>query len=180
MPVVGCSCTGPLLSTGPVSSRAAKSLSIQLCLQRHEPSKCHIRQRWQHRHGVVITSSMQKPDGRAPCNRSSGHPSAGWQPLTELHAQALSGTSLAIAVPALWSLGGGGNLGGTGGSGGGGGGGGGSGPGESSLWNNLHRCNAGRPPAHHWLDIVKLHAPAWWQAVDMNGSMWQASQASGS
>ena len=167
MPVVGCSCICPLLSTGPVSSRAAKSLPIQSCLQRHEVSKSRSRQRCQHRHGVVTISSMHRSDGRAPRNRGSRHSSAGWQPLAELHGRTLAGTSLAIAVPALWSLGGGGNLGGTGGSGGGGGGSGGSGPGASSLWDYLHCCNACRPPAHRWLDFVKLHVLGWWRSTCM-------------
>ena len=145
MPVIGCSCTGPLLSTGPVPSRAARSLPTQSCLLRHAPSRSYRCHRKQHRHGVVTMSTVHTSDGRVPCNRSSRPLLDYWQSVTELHASTLSGTSLAIALPALWSLGGGGDLGGTGGSGGGGGGNGGSGAGESSLWKTLH-CNACRPP----------------------------------
>ena len=161
MPIVGCSCTGPFLSNGPVSSRAAKSVPIPTYLQWHEPCKSHRHQRCQHRHGAVTMSSMHASDRSAHSNGSSRPHSDCWQPVPELHASTLSGASLAIALPALWSLGGGGNLGGTGGSGGRGGGSGGSGSGESSLWSNLHCCNACSPPAHCWHDIAKLHVSAW-------------------
>ena len=170
MPVVGCSCTGPLLSTGPVPSRAARSLPTQSCLLRHAPSKSYRCHRKQHRHGVVTMSTMHTSDGRVPCNRSSRPHSDYWQSVAELHASTLSGTSLAVALPALWSLGGGGDLGGTGGSGGGGGGSGGSGAGESSIWEDFAlQC---LPPPSCGLPC--------WHGVAMNGSRWQSSQASGS